>query len=218
MRNMLNLNSNEIAYTFGFYLWKLVFATRAKTHTPFHTASRKKEKKRAKSRQKYLLAFRRIHAKHNHKLKEKKRKEPKFRLNLFILINYLPFIRVCKQTKLFSVCIFVGTFLSLFLPLSLQHNCLLAQKFSFSTKYFFNFALSQQHFPTIFQSNTLSMQFPCVFSSHLLPIYFSYSPFYFDRMRFYFRLFFRLRQRRDLANNVNKSKYYAAKYRKSRII
>ena len=25
MRNMLNLNSNEIAYTFGFYLWKLVF-------------------------------------------------------------------------------------------------------------------------------------------------------------------------------------------------
>lgn len=85
----------------SFYLWKLLFMKRPNKTT---TKISKRMGKISDGERKKIFR-RQNNAKYDHKLKQKK-KEPKFRLNLFILINYFPFIRVLQRTKLFAFLFF----------------------------------------------------------------------------------------------------------------
>lgn len=89
-------------------------------------------------------------------------KKPKFRLNLFILINYFPFIRVCSsanaemgenQTRHSLLCVCFA------LPLSRVNF------FSFHRKIFLNF-LYYPNSRQFFKAIALSMQFPSASASH----------------------------------------------------
>lgn len=117
------------------------------------------------------------YAKHNHKLEPKK--EPKFRLNLFILINYLPFIWVFESSKrtknttnnfvwgLHNILWWNFSLLSLFLSISVC-SC---NFFSLIQKYF-----SFLHYPNsisrqFFKASHYQCNFPAFFlHSHFLLI------------------------------------------------
>lgn len=154
--------------------------------------------RREKNHGKILSDVRANNAKHNHKLDAEKTK-PKFRLNLFILINYFPFIRVLQRD-----CLAFASFFLLRFFFSFHLRCDMFRCF-FAFVWLCTFFLIRKYSPishySIFSGNfSKASHYQCNFLartfSHFRPVWSNSVRFFFCKAHILLRWHSRWHYRR----------------------